>query len=149
MLGLTVAFLPITENLDRQIVDLSVAQRDASFGAQIEVVAKELPSMAEARKLERSLKRKKNPLLAISDVASTSHGAARDSGWFRVRTGRPRTFAGQIAALGGHLHQPWMPESLEPSLAFSRLPADGVLFEVGVHSAAYGRIEVCGAEAFK
>jgi hypothetical protein len=35
------------------------------------------------------------------------------------------------------------------SLAFSRLPADGVLFEISVHSAAYGRIEVCGAEAFK
>jgi hypothetical protein len=32
---------------------------------------------------------------------------------------------------------------------FSRLPIDSVLFEVGVHGAAYGRIEVCGAEAFE
>lgn len=31
----------------------------------------------------------------------------------------------------------------------SRLPADRVLFEVGVHGAAYGGIEVCGAEAIK
>jgi hypothetical protein len=28
---------------------------------------------------------------------------------------------------------------------YSRLPADRVLFEVGVHGAAYGRIEICGA----
>jgi hypothetical protein len=32
---------------------------------------------------------------------------------------------------------------------FSRLPADRVLFEVGVHCAAYGRIEVCGPEAIE
>jgi hypothetical protein len=38
---------------------------------------------------------------------------------------------------------------LERSLAFSRLPANRVLFEIGVHSAAYRRIEVGGAEAFE
>ena len=37
----------------------------------------------------------------------------------------------------------------EPLPAFSRLPADSVLFEVGVHSAANGRIKVCGTEAFE
>jgi predicted GIY-YIG superfamily endonuclease len=43
------------------------------FGGQIELVAtKELPSMAEARKLERALKRKKNLRLAISILQSTS-----------------------------------------------------------------------------
>src|SRR6266446_3082920 len=35
------------------------------------------------------------------------------------------------------------------SPAFSRLPVDRVLFDVGVHGAAYGRIEVCGAEAIE
>jgi len=34
-------------------------------------------------------------------------------------------------------------------LVFSRLPADSVLLEVGVHGAAYGRIEVFDAEAFE
>jgi hypothetical protein len=34
-------------------------------------------------------------------------------------------------------------------LAFSRLPVDCVLCEVGVHGAAYGRIEVCYAEAIE
>ena len=34
-------------------------------------------------------------------------------------------------------------------LAFSSLPVDGVLFEVGVDGAAYGRIEVFGAEAIE
>jgi hypothetical protein len=38
---------------------------------------------------------------------------------------------------------------LSQLLAFSRLPADRVLFEVGVHGATYRRGEVCGAEAFE
>jgi catechol 2,3-dioxygenase-like lactoylglutathione lyase family enzyme len=43
------------------------------FGGQIEfVAAKELPLMAEAGNLERALKRKKNPRLAISMLRSTS-----------------------------------------------------------------------------
>jgi hypothetical protein len=38
---------------------------------------------------------------------------------------------------------------LEWRLAFSRLPVNRVLFEVGVNGAAYRRIEVGGAEAFE
>ena len=38
---------------------------------------------------------------------------------------------------------------LERRLAFSRLPVNRVLFEVGVNGAAYRRIEVGGAEAFE
>jgi hypothetical protein len=61
-------------------LELSVAfyTRDSNhtthrFGVQIELVAaKELPSMAEARKLERAIKRKKNPRLAISILRSAS-----------------------------------------------------------------------------
>ena len=34
-------------------------------------------------------------------------------------------------------------------VAFLRLPVDSVLFEVGVHRAAYGRIEVGGTEAIE
>jgi hypothetical protein len=34
-------------------------------------------------------------------------------------------------------------------VAFSRLPVDRVLFEVGIHGAAYRRIEVGGAEAIE
>jgi hypothetical protein len=41
------------------------------FGDQIKLVAaKELPSMAETRKIERILKRKKNPRPAISILRS-------------------------------------------------------------------------------
>jgi hypothetical protein len=32
---------------------------------------------------------------------------------------------------------------------FSRVPADPVLFEIGIHGAAYRRIEVGGAEAIE
>ena len=43
------------------------------LGGQLEIVArKEVSSLSEARKLERSLKRKKNPKLAIYGDASTS-----------------------------------------------------------------------------
>jgi predicted GIY-YIG superfamily endonuclease len=42
------------------------------FGEQVEVVAlRELPSIVEARKLENSLKRKKNPRLAIFALNSS------------------------------------------------------------------------------
>jgi hypothetical protein len=34
-------------------------------------------------------------------------------------------------------------------VAFSRLPVDSVLFEIGVHRAAYRRIEVGGTEAIE
>ena len=39
--------------------------------------------------------------------------------------------------------------TLEPALAFSRLPVDRVFFQVGVHGAAYRGIDVGGAEAFE
>jgi len=34
-------------------------------------------------------------------------------------------------------------------VALSRLPVDSVLFEICIYRAAYGGIEVCGAEAIK
>ena len=43
----------------------------------------------------------------------------------------------------------YKPSSGPERVAASRLPINCVLFEVGVNSAAYGRIEVCGAEAFE
>ena len=68
-------YIGATENLDRRTAEHKRGSNHTThrFGAQIElVVAKELPSMAEARKLERSLKGKKNPRLAISMLRSTS-----------------------------------------------------------------------------
>jgi predicted GIY-YIG superfamily endonuclease len=62
-------YIGATENLDRRTAEHRRGSNYTTrrFGDQIElVVARELPSMAEARKLERSLKRKKNPRLAIS-----------------------------------------------------------------------------------
>jgi predicted GIY-YIG superfamily endonuclease len=66
-------YIGATENLDRRTAEHRRGSNYTTrrFGDQIElVVAKELPSMAEARKLERSLKRKKNPRLAISILQS-------------------------------------------------------------------------------
>ena len=68
-------YIGATEDLDRRTTEQKSGSNHTThrFGDQIElVVAKELPSMAEARKLERSLKRKKNPRLAISMLQSTS-----------------------------------------------------------------------------
>ena len=42
---------------------------------------------------------------------------------------------------GGALKLDWLNQS--------RLPANCVLFEIGVHGAAYRRIEVCGAKAIE
>jgi hypothetical protein len=42
----------------------------------------------------------------------------------------------------------YKPSSGPERVAASRLPIDRVLFKVGVHGGAYGRIEICGAEAF-
>jgi predicted GIY-YIG superfamily endonuclease len=66
-------YIGATDNLERRMAE---HKRDSNhtthrFGSQIElVVAKELPSMAEARKIERILKQKKNPRLAISILQS-------------------------------------------------------------------------------
>ena len=57
-----------TEDLDRQIAEHYRGSNHTThrFGITLEVVAKrELPSIAQARKLEIALKRKKNPKLAV------------------------------------------------------------------------------------
>jgi predicted GIY-YIG superfamily endonuclease len=68
-------YIGATDNLERRTTEHKRGSNHTThrFGADIElVVAKELPSMAEARKLERILKRKKNPRLAISILQSTA-----------------------------------------------------------------------------
>ncbi|PYI74285.1 MAG: hypothetical protein DMF01_10780 [Verrucomicrobia bacterium] len=68
-------YIGATDNLERRRAEHRRGSNHttARFGGKIElVVAKELPSMAEARKLESSLKRKKNPRLAISILQSVS-----------------------------------------------------------------------------
>jgi predicted GIY-YIG superfamily endonuclease len=66
-------YIGATDNLERRTAEHKRGSNYTThrFGGPIElVVAKELPSMAEARKLERTLKRKKNPRLAISMLQS-------------------------------------------------------------------------------
>jgi len=61
-------YIGSTENLERRIAEHRRGSNHTThrFGGEIEVVvAKELPSIAEARKLELILKRKKNPRLAV------------------------------------------------------------------------------------
>jgi predicted GIY-YIG superfamily endonuclease len=68
-------YIGATDNLQRRIAEHKRGGNHTThrFGAETElVVAKELPSMAEARKLERILKRKKNPRLAISILRAAS-----------------------------------------------------------------------------
>jgi len=64
-----------TENLQRRTAEHKRGSNHTTrrFGGQGEVVvAKELSSMVEARKLERALKQKKNPQLAISILKSAT-----------------------------------------------------------------------------
>src|SRR5262249_26977735 len=73
-------YIGATENLERRMTEHQRGSNHTTrrFGPQIElVIAKEVPSMVEARKLERALKRKKNPRLAISILKSVSERAAR------------------------------------------------------------------------
>jgi predicted GIY-YIG superfamily endonuclease len=66
-------YIGATDNLERRMAEHKRGSNHTThrFGGQIELVAaKELPSMAEARKIERILKRKKNPRLAISILQS-------------------------------------------------------------------------------
>jgi predicted GIY-YIG superfamily endonuclease len=66
-------YVGATDNLERRMAEHKRGSNHTThrFGGQIELVAaKELPSMAEARKIERILKRKKNPRLAISILQS-------------------------------------------------------------------------------
>ena len=68
-------YIGATDNLERRTAEHKRGGNYTThrFGGQIElVVAKELPSMREARKLERTLKRKKNPRFAISILKSAS-----------------------------------------------------------------------------
>ena len=66
-------YIGATDNLERRIIEHKRGSNHTThrFGGEIKLVAtKELPSMAEARKLEQNLKRKKNPRLAISILQS-------------------------------------------------------------------------------
>ena len=68
-------YIGSTDDLQRRLAEHQRGSNHTTqrFGGQIELVAaKELPSMAEASKLERALKRKKNPRLAISMLRSIS-----------------------------------------------------------------------------
>ena len=68
-------YIGATENLQRQIAEHQRGSNHTTrrFGSQMGlVVAKEVPSMVEACKLERTLKRKKNPRLAISILKSVT-----------------------------------------------------------------------------
>ena len=61
-------YIGATENLDRRIAEHSRGSNHTTrrFGAELVLTAaKEMPSMAEARALERQPKCKKNPQLAI------------------------------------------------------------------------------------
>jgi predicted GIY-YIG superfamily endonuclease len=67
-------YIGATDNLERRTAEHKRGRNHTThrFGGQIELVAaQEFPSMAEARKLERALKQKKNPRLAISVLQST------------------------------------------------------------------------------
>jgi predicted GIY-YIG superfamily endonuclease len=68
-------YIGATENLERRLTEHKRGSNHTTrrFGGEIElVVAKELPSMVEARTLELTLKRKKNPRLAVSILQSES-----------------------------------------------------------------------------
>jgi predicted GIY-YIG superfamily endonuclease len=61
-------YIGATENLDRRIAEHRRGSNHTThrFGAEVILAAaRRVPSMTEARALERQLKRKKNPQLAI------------------------------------------------------------------------------------
>ena len=67
-------YIGASDNLDRRIAEHKRGSNHTTLrlGDHVELVAaKELPSMTEARKLEQTLKRKKNPQVAISILQST------------------------------------------------------------------------------
>jgi len=67
-------YIGATDNLDRRIAEHKRGSNHTTlrFGDHVELVAaKELPSMTEARKLERTLKRKKSSHVAISILLFT------------------------------------------------------------------------------
>jgi len=66
-------YIGSTENLERRIEEHRRGSNHTTrrFGEEIEIVAScELQSMAQARKLEFTLKRKKNPRLAVFALQS-------------------------------------------------------------------------------
>jgi predicted GIY-YIG superfamily endonuclease len=68
-------YIGATDDLQRRTTEHKRGTNHTTrrFGSQCElVVAKEVPSMVEARKLERTLKRKKTPRLAISILKSAT-----------------------------------------------------------------------------
>ena len=66
-------YIGATDNLERRLAEHRRGGNHTTrrFGEEIQVVAvREVGSMAEALQLERTLKRKKNPRLAISILQS-------------------------------------------------------------------------------
>jgi predicted GIY-YIG superfamily endonuclease len=66
-------YIGATDNLERRLAEYKRGSNHTTrrFGADVMLIAaNELPSMIEARALERQLKRKKNPHLAISALNS-------------------------------------------------------------------------------
>jgi predicted GIY-YIG superfamily endonuclease len=66
-------YIGATDNLERRLAEHKRGSNHTTrrFGADVMLIAaNELPSMIEARTLERRLKRKKNPHLAISALNS-------------------------------------------------------------------------------
>jgi putative endonuclease len=66
-------YIGSTDDLDRRVAEHQRGSTHITrrFGGNVElIVAKQMPSMVEARKLEIILKRKKNPTLAISVLQS-------------------------------------------------------------------------------
>jgi predicted GIY-YIG superfamily endonuclease len=67
-------YIGATDNLERRVAEHRRGSNHTTrrFGRGIElVVAKEVASMTDARKLEQILKRKKNPRLAVSILQSS------------------------------------------------------------------------------
>ena len=67
-------YIGATDDLERRLAERGSNHTTRRFGGHIEIaVAKELPSMVEALKPERILKRKRNPRLAIPILQSLNY----------------------------------------------------------------------------
>ena|SRR5262249_55662380 len=83
------------------------------------------------------------PTIATTTTITTTFGSSKL--WL------PTTSAAAML-LGWHKCSNWtlvVFRGVRLVFPYSRLPADRVLFQIGVHGAAYSRIEVCGAEVFE
>jgi predicted GIY-YIG superfamily endonuclease len=68
-------YIGSTENLDRRLAEHRRGSNHTTsrFGENLELIStRELPSIAEARKLEMILKKKKNPRLAVFALQALS-----------------------------------------------------------------------------